>query len=61
MAYYHLGYRPGPALVEAMNSLVIYRRLQDLAAELPAASAAPVAPASAAPATAAPRPGKSNQ
>jgi hypothetical protein len=34
MAYYHLTYRPGPALVEAMNSLVIYRRLQALAGEL---------------------------
>ncbi len=36
MAYYHLDYHPGPALVEAMNSIVIYRRLQDLAAQLPA-------------------------
>jgi hypothetical protein len=34
MAYYHLSYRPGPALVESMNSLVIYRRLQALAGEL---------------------------
>jgi hypothetical protein len=34
MAYYHLYYRSGPALVESMNSLVIYRRLQALAGEL---------------------------
>ena len=39
MAYYHLAYRPGPALVEAMNSLVIYRRLQALATELSAQAA----------------------
>jgi hypothetical protein len=39
MAYYHLSYRPGPALVEAMNSLVIYRRLQALAEELTIPSA----------------------
>jgi hypothetical protein len=34
MAYYHLTYHSGPALVESMNSLVIYRRLQALAGEL---------------------------
>ncbi len=34
MSYYHLSYRSGPALTEAMNSLVIYRRLQALAGEL---------------------------
>ncbi len=34
MAYYHLTYRSGPARVESMNSLVIYRRLQALAVEL---------------------------
>ncbi len=34
LRYYTLDYRPGPELVEAMNSIAIYKQLQALAAEL---------------------------
>jgi hypothetical protein len=40
MAYYSITYRSGPALLEEMNSLVIYKQLQSLAAELKKQAAA---------------------
>jgi hypothetical protein len=37
MAYYGLAYRPGTTLLEPMNSIVIYQRLQALARNVPGA------------------------
>ena len=48
LAYYHVAYRAGPGLDESLTSIVVYKRLQALAATMRAQpGAAPAAPAPA--------------